>query len=75
MRMLSPMNANAYSERVKAIHGAAKVVAKVMKNAAEEAKHFYEPEEDGVYDTGISAVEPGDAEDSHAHMELLAAFH
>ena len=56
MNMLSPMNANAYSEHVKAIHGAAEVVAKdSMKSAAEGAKHFYEPEEDGVYDVGISA--------------------
>ena len=56
MNMLSPMNANAYSEHVKAIHGAAEVVAKdSMKSAAEEAKHFYEPEEDGLYNIGISA--------------------
>ena len=56
MNMLSLMNANACSEHVKAIHGAAEVVAKEsMKSAAEEVKHYYEPEDDSVYDIGISA--------------------
>jgi hypothetical protein len=56
MNMLAPMNANSYTDHVTAIHGAAELVAKAsMKSAAEETKQFYEPEEDGVYDVGISA--------------------
>jgi hypothetical protein len=55
MNMLAPMNANSYTNHVTAIHGAADVVAKAsMKSAAEETKQFYEPEEDGVHDIGIT---------------------
>jgi hypothetical protein len=49
------MNANLYTNHVTAIHGAEVVAKASMKSAAEEAKQFYEPEEDGVYDIGISA--------------------
>ena len=50
------MNSNAYRKHVKDIHGASEVVAKEsMKSAAEEVKHYYEPEDDSVYDIGISA--------------------
>ena len=59
-----------------AIHGAAEVLAKAsMKSAAEETKQFYEPEEAGVYDIGISAGGHGDEEDIHLPTGLLLACH
>ncbi|CAB4040307.1 Hypothetical predicted protein [Paramuricea clavata] len=58
MNMLAPMNINSYTNHVTAIHGTAEVVAKAsMKSAAEETKQFYEPEEDGGHDIGITADE------------------
>ena len=56
MNMMAPMHENSYSDHVKAICNAAKTVAKrSMENAVEELKEFYEPEEDGFYNVGISA--------------------
>ncbi|CAB4003900.1 Hypothetical predicted protein [Paramuricea clavata] len=54
MNMLPPMNENAHRDHVRAIHAAAEVVCKEsMNNASDE--QFYEVEEDGNYDIGISA--------------------
>ena len=56
MNMMAPMHQNSYSDHVKAICNAAQNVAKrSMENAVEELKEFYEPEEDGFYNVGISA--------------------
>ncbi|CAB4024276.1 Hypothetical predicted protein [Paramuricea clavata] len=56
MNMLPPMNENAYRDHVSAIHAAAEVVCKEsMNSASDETKQFYEVEEDGNYDIGISA--------------------
>ena len=56
MNMMPSMHKNSYSDHVKAICNAAQTVAKrSMKNAVEELKEFYEPEEDGFYNVGISA--------------------
>lgn len=55
MNMLPPMNENSYRDHVATIRNSAETVAKEsMQNAAEEAKEFYEPGEDGVFDTGVS---------------------
>ena len=56
MNMMTPMHENSYRDHVKAICNAAKTVAKrSMENAVEELKEFYEPEEDGFHNVGISA--------------------
>ena len=53
--MLTPMNENSYRDHVTAIRNAAKTEAKrSMANAAREAKEFYEPEDDGIYNIGVS---------------------
>ena len=55
MNMLTPMNENSYRDHVTAIRNAAKTEAKrSMANAAREAKEFYEPEDDGIYNIGVS---------------------
>lgn len=55
MNMLPPMNENSYRDHVATIRNSAETVAKEsMQNAAEEAKEFYEPGEDGVFDIGVS---------------------
>ena len=55
MNMLAPMNENSYRDHVAAVRKAAETVAKnSMNSAAEEVKHFYEPERDGVYNIGVS---------------------
>lgn len=56
MNMLPPMNENVYRDHVEAIHAAAEVVRKEsMNKASQETKQFYEVEDDGNYDIGISA--------------------
>ena len=58
MNMPPPMNESSYRDHVSAIHDAAKVVCnESMKNAGYETKQFYEVEEDGKYNIGISADE------------------
>ena len=49
------MNENSYRDHVATIRNSAETVSKEsMQNAAEEAKEFYEPGEDGVFDIGVS---------------------
>ena len=56
MNMMVPMHENSYSDHVKVIHKAAKSVSKRrMENAVEELKGSDEPEEDRIYNVGISA--------------------
>ena len=56
MNMPPPMNENAYRDHVSAINTAAELVCKKsMINASQPTKQFYEAEEDGKYDIGISA--------------------
>ena len=53
--MPPPMNENAYRDIVEAVRKAAQTVCqRSMRAAVENAKSFYEPEEDGVFDIGIS---------------------
>ena len=55
MNMLSPMNENAYRDHVDAIGNAAEQTAKEsMRSAAEEIKEFYECDDEGVFDIGVS---------------------
>ena len=55
MNMLPPMNENSYRDHVSAVCNAAQTVAtKSMTDAAEEAKQFYEPETDGIFNIGVS---------------------
>ena len=55
MNMLTPMNENSYRDHVTSIHNAAETEAKrSMANAAREAKEFYEPEDDGICNIGVS---------------------
>ena len=56
INMMAPRHENSYGDQVKVICNAAQTVAKrSMENAVEELKEFYEPEEDGFYNVGISA--------------------
>lgn len=53
--MLTPMNKNSYRDHVTAIRNAAETEAKrSMANASRETKEFYEPEDDGIYNIGVS---------------------
>lgn len=53
--MLPPMNENAYRDHVKAVRDATKSVAEEsMSKAANDVKEFYEPNEEGLYDTALS---------------------
>ena len=55
MNMPSPMNENSYRDHVAAVKNAAETVCKKsMGNAVEEVKSFYEPEQDGIFDIGVS---------------------
>lgn len=55
MNMRSPMNANSYRDHVKAICNAARVVAETsMEKASSELKEFYEADDNGIYDIGVS---------------------
>lgn len=55
MNMLPPMNENAYRDHVKAVRDATKSVAEEsMSKAANDVKEFYEPNEEGLYDTAVS---------------------
>ena len=56
MNMPPPMNENAYRDHVAAMNAAAELICKEsMSNASQQTKLFYEVEEDGKYDIGISA--------------------
>ena len=56
MNMLPPMNVNSYTDHIQAIHAAAKHVANdSMERAAQGVKEFYDSEDDGICDVGISA--------------------
>ena len=56
MNMPPQMNENAYRDHVAAINVAAELVCKEsMNNASQPTKQFYEVEEDGKYEIGISA--------------------
>ena len=53
--MLTPMNENSYCDLVTAICNAAETEAKrSMANAAKETREFYEPEDDGIHNIGVS---------------------
>ena len=53
--MPPPMNENAYRDIVEAVRKAAQTVCQQsMRAAVENTKSFYNPEEDGVFDIGIS---------------------
>ena len=53
--MPPPMNENAYRDIVEAVKKAAQTVCQQSMTAAvDDAKRFYEPEEDGVFHVGIS---------------------
>ena len=55
MNMLPPMNENSYRDHVQAVRDAAESVATAsMSRAANEVKEFYEPDEEGIYDIGVS---------------------
>ena len=55
MNMNPPMNENSYRDNVDAVRKAAQTVCQQsMRAAAEDVKKFYEPEEEGVFDIGIS---------------------
>jgi len=55
VNMPPPMNENAYRDIVEAVRKATQTVCQQsMRAAVENAKSFYEPEEDGVFDIGIS---------------------
>ena len=53
--MPSLINENSYRDHVAAVKNAAQTVCKQsMENAVKEVKIFYEPEPDGIFDTGVS---------------------
>lgn len=55
MNMLPPMHENSFQDHLKAVKNAAQTAAeKSMAKAADEVKAFYEPEQDDVYNIGIS---------------------
>lgn len=55
MNMPPPMNGNSYRDHVAVVKSAAQAVCKQsMANAVEEVKTFYEPQEDGNFDIGVS---------------------
>ena len=55
MNMPPPMNENSYRDHVAVVRSAAQAVCKQsMPNAVEEVKTFYEPQEDGNFDIGVS---------------------
>ena len=55
MNMPPPMNENAYRDILEAVKKAAQTVCQQSMTAAvDDAKRFYEPEEDGVFEIGIS---------------------
>ena len=55
MNMLPPMQENSFQDHLKAVKNAAQTAAeKSMSKAADEVKAFYEPEQDDVYNIGIS---------------------
>ena len=55
MNMLPPMQENSFQDHLKAVKNAAQTAAeKSMSKAADEVKAFYEPEQDDVYNFGIS---------------------
>lgn len=55
MNMPPPMNENSYRDSVDAVRKAAQnVCQQSMRSAVENVKPFYEPDEDGVFDIGIS---------------------
>ena len=61
MNMLPPMNKNSYRDHVATIRNSAETVAKEsMQNAAEEAKEFYEPGEDGSLTLECQGMELGE---------------
>ena len=55
MNMPPPMNENSYRDHVAIVKNAAQAVCKQsMANAVEEVKTFYEPQEDGKFEIGVS---------------------
>lgn len=55
MNMPLPMNENSYRTHVAVVRSVAQAVCKQsMANAVEEVKTFYEPQEDGIFDIGVS---------------------
>ena len=55
MNMPPPMNKNVCRDHVAAINAAELVCKESMNNASQQTKQFYEVEEHGKYDIGISA--------------------
>lgn len=55
MNMPLPMNENSYRTHVAVVRSVAQAVCEQsMANAVEEVKTFYEPQEDGIFDIGVS---------------------